>query len=71
MNMKDTEEYQCGHADGYDAGYWEGRLAALDQLREHASDMVDIYNDLLTEFEGAKLKKRTEELKKKLNIEEL
>jgi len=69
MNMKDTEEYQCGYVDGYDAGYWECRLAALEQLREHASDMVDIYNDLLTEYEGAKLKKRTEELKKKLNEE--
>jgi len=62
--MKNTEEYQCGYADGYDAGFWECRFAALEHLREHASDMVDIYNDLLTEYDGVKLKKWIEELKK-------
>jgi flagellar biosynthesis/type III secretory pathway protein FliH len=69
--MKDTDEYQCGYADGYDAGYWEGRLAALDQLRDHASEILDVYNTLKEEYDSAEKEKRKADLKKRVNLEEL
>lgn len=47
-------EKECAYQDGYDAGYFDGRLAALDQIRDTALLMVQLYEDLNREYEISK-----------------
>ena len=53
INTK-SEEYECGHADGYSAGYQDGRICALSQIEGHAAMIVALHDDLKKEYDHAK-----------------
>jgi len=47
-------EKECAYQDGYDAGYSDGRIGALVQIRDTALEIMQLYEDLNKEYEYAK-----------------